>query len=81
MLIVWDEPKRLANIVKHGVDFTAFTLEFFEQSMVVPTKLGRYAAIGRQGARVFFVVFSPLGGEAISIVSARRATRRERGLS
>jgi uncharacterized protein len=34
--IVWDEPKRLANIAKHGgLDFADLDEEFFEQSMIV----------------------------------------------
>jgi len=28
MKIVWDEPKRLANIEKHGLDFAALDDEF-----------------------------------------------------
>ncbi len=29
MKIVWDEPKRLADIEKHGLDFAALDEEFF----------------------------------------------------
>ncbi len=38
MRIVWDEPKRIANLHKHGMDFTALTEAFFEHSTVYPVK-------------------------------------------
>ncbi|KPH09339.1 hypothetical protein CO657_18545 [Rhizobium acidisoli] len=41
MEIVWDEPKRIANIEKHGLDFADLTFEFFLSSVVVPAKDGR----------------------------------------
>jgi uncharacterized DUF497 family protein len=28
MMIVWDEPKRQANVEKHGLDFADLTLDF-----------------------------------------------------
>lgn len=28
MKLVWDEPKRIANIEKHGLDFADLTFEF-----------------------------------------------------
>jgi uncharacterized DUF497 family protein len=46
MLIIFDEPKRLANIEKHGFDFAELDVEFFEGSVVVPAKQGRLIAIG-----------------------------------
>src|ERR1700687_4961527 len=41
MKIVWDEPKRLANIARHGMDFVDLDEAFFEGSVIVPAKLGR----------------------------------------
>ena len=35
MKILWDEPKRIANISKHGMDFAVLTEDFFEHSTVV----------------------------------------------
>jgi uncharacterized DUF497 family protein len=29
VLITYDEPKRQANLAKHGMDFAALTIEFF----------------------------------------------------
>jgi uncharacterized DUF497 family protein len=80
MLIIFDEPKRLANIEKHGFDFAELDVEFFERSVVVPAKQGRLIAIGVFRAAVITVVFRPLGTEALSVISMRRANNRERRL-
>lgn len=80
MIITWDEAKRLANIDKHGLDFGALTVEFFERSLVIPARSPRFRAIGRQGEQLLVVVFAPLGSEAIAVVSMRRASRNERRL-
>lgn len=79
MIIVWDEPKRLANIDKHGIDFAGIDEEFFLSAMVRPAKDGRYAAIGQLNG-VIVVIFAVLGNEGVSIISARAASRRERSL-
>jgi uncharacterized DUF497 family protein len=76
---VWDEPKRQANIAKHGIDFAAIGQEFFLSAEVVPAKAGRWAAVGKLDGTIV-VIFVTLGPEAISIVSARRANRKERAL-
>ncbi|MBI5318494.1 BrnT family toxin [Bradyrhizobium sp.] len=81
MKIVWDEPKRLANIVKHdGLDFADLDEEFFEQSVIVPGKENRLIAVGRLASGVVVVVFVVLGTEGVSIISMRRANRNERKL-
>jgi len=38
MEIVWDEPKRLANIARHGMDFADLDEAFFEAAVIVPAK-------------------------------------------
>ena len=79
--IVWDEPKRLANIAKHdGLDFADLDEAFFETSMVLPGKDNRLIAIGRLASGVVVVVFVALGTEGISVVSMRPASRKERKL-
>ncbi|RWL49269.1 MAG: hypothetical protein EOR60_04825 [Mesorhizobium sp.] len=80
MKIVWDEPKRLANIDKHGLDFTALAEEFFLASTIRAAKAGRFMAIGRIVSGVAAVVFARLGSEGISIVSMRPANQTERRL-
>jgi uncharacterized DUF497 family protein len=79
--IVWDEPKRLANIAKHGgLDFADLDEEFFERSMIVPGKGKRLIAVGRLADGVAVVVFVTLGSEGVSIISMRPANAKERKL-
>jgi len=81
MEITYDPPKRLANLLKHGLDFA--DLEdgvFFETALVRPAKRGRFMAIGRLADGTVSVVFALLGSEGISIISMRPASQRERSL-
>jgi len=79
MIITWDEPKRLANLDKHGLDFSMIGLDFFSDAVVLPAKSARFKAIGRlDGILVVVLIFAPLGQEAISIISLRRAKAKER---
>jgi uncharacterized protein len=80
MKIVWDEPKRLANLASHGMDFADLDEAFFEGSVIVPTKLGRQIAVGRHRSGIILVVFVALGTEGLSVVSMRPASRKERRL-
>lgn len=80
MRIVWDEPKRLTNLEKRGLDFSFLDVEFFADAMVVPTRLGRFKAIGWFEDRPTTMIFKPLGSESISIISMRHASRKERTL-
>ncbi|MCG5241896.1 BrnT family toxin [Azospirillum doebereinerae] len=81
MKIVYDPPKRAANLDKHGLDFA--DLEdgvFFETALVRPAKDGRFMAIGRLADGTISVVFALLGTEGISIISMRPASTKERSL-
>jgi uncharacterized DUF497 family protein len=79
--IVWDEPKRLANIAKHdGLDFADLDEAFFERSMIMPGKDDRLIAVGRLANGVVVVVFVTLGSEGVSVISMRPASRKERKL-
>jgi uncharacterized DUF497 family protein len=79
--IVWDEPKRLANLEKHGLDFADLDEAFFENALVAPgNKPKRWRAIGVNAGGVIVVVFARLGREGISIVSMRPASKNERDL-
>lgn len=85
MNIVYDEPKRRANIAKHGFDFaefeTAFSLDRFLSRPAKSSRTGRerFLLIGTWGGEtVVAVIVSPLGSEATSLVSVRRASRTER---
>ena len=79
MQIIWDEPKRLVNLDKHGIDFADVGEEFFLTLIVRSARLGRFAAIGRLDGLIA-VIFAVLGSEAVSIISARPANRKERSL-
>ncbi len=80
MRIVWDEPKRLANVARHGMDFADLDEAFFEGSVIVPAKSGRLIAVGRHHSGTILVVFVALGTEGVSVVSMRPASRKERRL-
>ena len=78
MMIVWDEPKRQANLLKHGLDFADLDETFFDNAVVRPTHSGRWRGIGMGAHGVIAVVFFALGVEAISVISMRPASRQER---
>ena len=78
MIIVWDEPKRLENIAKHGFDFIDLAENFFDGADIALAKFGRYRAVGRFGPWTITVIFQRRGNEAISVISMRRASRKER---
>ena len=85
MSTTWDEPKRLANLAKHGLDFADFDTCFDGETALVlparPSRTGRsrYQLIGHwTGGRVVVVIVSPLGTEKLSLVSLRIADPDER---
>jgi uncharacterized DUF497 family protein len=79
--IVWDEPKRLANLEKHGLDFADLDETFFENVLVASgNRSKRWRAIGVNAGGVIVVVFVRLGCEGISIISMRPASKNERDL-
>lgn len=78
MQIVWDEPKRQANIAKHGLDFADLTVSFFLAAQVVETRDRRFMAVGRFADGTIAVVFAALGSQGLSIISMRPAGKKER---
>ena len=81
MVIIWDEMKRETNLAKHGLDFADLTTEFFDEAIVVPSYDRRSIAIGKwNGVFVIAVVFLGLGQEALSVISMRPTSRKERSL-
>lgn len=70
----------MSNLEKHGLDFAELDIEFFTASMVVPARQDRFMAIGRFSDTVIAVVARRLGSEAISVISMRRASRKERSV-
>ena len=80
MKIIWDEPKRIANLDKHGMDFADLNEEFFDTALVLNAHGKRYRAIGVKIRGVISVIFAVYGAEAVSIISMRPASKREREL-
>lgn len=80
MKIVWDEPKRQADLKSRKLDFAQLDVEFFARSVVIPAKADRYKAIGLFDGEAFTVIFKPLGTEAVSVISMRAASRKERSV-
>ena len=80
MKVVWDEPKRLANLAKHGLDFADLDESFFEAALLQPARAGRWMAIGLNVHNVISVVFAALGQEGLSLISMRPANKTERKL-
>lgn len=86
--IVWDEPKQARNLKPepegHGLDFDNVETGFdFGSATVAPTKPSpdgrpRFLALGFFRERLHALVFSPLGSEAISLISFRPASTKER---
>lgn len=80
-MIVWDEINRQTNLAKHGMDFADLDLDFSAGAIVVPSQEGRFVAVGEfKGDEIIAVVFRPMEIEAISVISMRRASRKERNL-
>jgi uncharacterized DUF497 family protein len=77
----WDADKAVANAAKHGVTFEEAATVFLDiDYLLVPDAASpdRVVAIGMsRQARVLFVVHCERG-ERLRMISARRATRRER---
>ncbi|MGN6466469.1 MAG: BrnT family toxin [Rhizobiaceae bacterium] len=80
MKIVWDPPKQRWTLDNRGLDFNDLTVEFFESAVVTGARQGRFKATGVCRSAIVTVIFRPLGSEAISVISMRRANRRERNL-
>lgn len=80
-MILWDETKRISNLTKHGLDFADLTPEFFESAILFQSYEGRFVAVGEfRGETIIAVVFAPMGADALSIISMRFASRKERRL-
>jgi len=75
----WDERKRMSNIKKHGIDFIDARLLFRLPHAVKPLSYAgepRWMAIGRLQGRFISIVYTKRG-EAVRIISARRANKYE----
>jgi uncharacterized DUF497 family protein len=79
----WDERKARANLRRHKVDFADAVRVFEDDRALTVTREAsdeeRYATIGLDAlGRVLVVIYTVRRGEHIRMISARRATPRER---
>ena len=83
MRVTWDPRKAKANLLRHGIRFSDAEGALFDPMALTREDERaegerRFVSIGMDHlARVVVVVFSPRG-ELVRLVSARRATRKER---
>jgi uncharacterized protein len=78
----WDDHKAFSNLQKHGIAF-ADAVSAVEDDLALTIQddflgEGRFVTIGTDLLGRTLVVVYALRGERVRIVSARRATRRER---
>ena len=80
----WDSRKARSNLAKHGVGFQEASTIFGDPlSLTIPDpehslSEERYITVGRAFSGKLLVVVHTERGDNIRIVSARRASRRER---
>ena len=80
----WDSRKARSNLAKHGVGFQEASTIFGDPlSLTIPDpehslSEGRYITVGRAFSGKLLVVVHTERGDNIRIISARRASRRER---
>ena len=84
MSFEWDERKRRANFLKHGVDFARAARMFEGPTLEAPDERREYGearigAFGLVDGEVFFVVYTRRGSYR-RIISARKAGSNERNL-
>lgn len=82
MTYQWDSDKAAANLRKHGIDFADAVSVFADDlAITIPDERfdeERFIAVGMDAfGRVLVVVYT-LRGDEIRVISARKATRRER---
>jgi hypothetical protein len=80
---VWDGQKAIENLTKHGIAFETSCEAFFDPSFTSEDasveQEARMALIGKSlRDRLLYVVHLERDGTQIRIISARKATKRER---
>lgn len=86
MRFEWNALKAAANLRKHGVSFDEAASVFFDTLSATGSDPdhsldeGRFVTFGRSSSGRLLVVAHAERGDAIRIITARRATRAERKL-
>lgn len=82
MGLEWDSRKAAANLEKHAIDFAdAATVFLDELAVTIPDDRAdeeRFITLGTDALGRVLVLVYTWRGENIRLISARRATRRER---
>lgn len=85
MTFEWDDEKEKINIIKHGIDFTTAARVFDDENRLERYDSehseyeDRYITIGLiNGVAYLVMVVYTERGEAIRLISARKATNAER---
>ena len=81
-MVEWDRQKADANRLKHGVEFSDAAIALADESAIVradedPNE-GRYVLIGMDSLGRVVVVIYTWRDDEVRLISARRATPRER---
>ncbi len=83
MELEWDLRKARINLRKHGIDFAdAIDVLFDELAITIVDETAseeRFVSIGEDSIRRVLVVVYTMRGGRVRLISARRATPRERG--
>ena len=86
MFFEWDKTKAGINSLKHGVSFNEASTAFWDDLSVTiddPLHSGdeeRWVLIGNSHWRRILVVVHTLRNQKIRLISARKATKRERAV-
>ena len=82
MELEWDARKAAGNLRKHGVDFAdAATVVYDDQAITIPEERSgeeRFVTIGMDALGRILVVVYTWRDERLRLISARKATPRER---
>jgi uncharacterized protein len=84
MLFEWDDAKAAANLTKHGVSFEQAITVFDDPLAITAEDLTaaydepRFITIGQSSIGLLILVVNVERKDRIRIVSARRATKREK---
>lgn len=84
MQFEWDEAKRRANILKHGVDFldapemfTGLNPMLVMQDTREDYPEDRFIGVGSSKGRIMVIIFTEPAPETIRIISLRKALKNE----
>jgi uncharacterized protein len=79
----WDDEKAGANLKNHGVSFGEATEVFYDPSALEDydsersDEEGRFFIIGMSSRRLLYVVYAERAGDAVRVISARKADKAE----